>query len=560
MRLIEETREQIRQALREAISRAAEAGELSGALPPQIILEAPKEKAHGAFATNLAMMLAKGERKPPRAVAEAIVKHFPAGGAWVDCLEVAGPGFINFHLKPNWIYRVLPAIQEEGSDFGRSRHGQGKRILVEFVSANPTGPMVIVNARAAAAGDVLCDLLDYAGYGVHREYYVNDAGNQFRNLALAMETRYRQLLGQAAELPEGAYPGEYIIDLAKDLLAAEGGELLSLPQDQRHEIIGRFAVERIVKGQRAILEDYGVRFDRWFHESTIRAEKGPERVIELLRERGYTYAAEGALWFRSTEFGDDKDRVIVKTDGNYTYIVPDIAYHLNKFERGFDTLIDIWGQDHHGYIPRMRAAIQALGYRAESFEVLTNQMVRLVRGGQAVRMSKRKGEFVLMEELLEEVGKDAARYFFLMRSLDAHMDFDLDLAQLQTNDNPVYYVQYAHARICSLIRQAAETGLAVPKAGEVDLSLLRDESEIDLCRKLADLPEEIIGAADSREPQRMTRYLTDLATLFHSFYTRRRVITEDRELTRARLTLVDAARIGIKNVLDLLGVAAPERM
>ncbi|MCL5046788.1 MAG: arginine--tRNA ligase, partial [Actinobacteria bacterium] len=475
--------------------------------------------------------------------------------------------FINFYLDSGWLHQALREILEKGPKFGKTSVGQGKKVLVEFVSANPTGPLVIVQARSGAVGDVLCNLFSWAGFQAHREFYVNDAGNQFQTLARTMEMRIRQQLGEDLELPEQAYPGEYVIDLARDFLAAEAAEgaeaaeaaegkaVLDLTESEQLEKLGRYAVARIVDWQREVLDRYGVHFDRWFSEQHLRDEGWPEKVVEMLREKGHTYESEGALWFRSTDFGDDKDRVLIKSDGNYTYFVPDMAYHLNKFERGYDHVIDILGPDHHGYINRMRAAIQALGYPAERFEVLISQHVRLVRGGETVSMSKRAGQIYALGDLLDEVGKDASRFFFLMRSADSHLDFDLDLAKLQSNENPVFYVQYAHARISSILRQPG-----TEEYFGADFSLLTDESEYDLIRHLAGFPEEIAGAALAREPQRLTRYAAELAGLFHSFYNRCRVLSDDRKLTAARLGLVDATRTVLRSALGILGVSAPERM
>ena len=588
--MIERIKAGLRENLLGALDSARAARVLTLTEKPDVIFEVPKEKAHGELATNLAMTLARPERKSPRAIAEIILKHLSREGTWVARAEVAGPGFINFYLDPGWLHQALRELFQQGPEFGKTSVGQGKKVLVEFVSANPTGPLVIVQARSGAVGDVLCNLFSWAGFVAHREFYVNDAGNQFLTLARTMEIRVRQQLGEELELPEQAYPGEYVIDLARDFLAGDeaaegraqgepmkgqaaalGKAVLDLPEPERLEKLGRYAVSRIVSWQREVLDRYGAHFDRWFSEQKLRDEQWPEKVIAMLREKGRTYETEGALWFRSTDFGDDKDRVLIKSDGNYTYFVPDVAYHLNKFERGYDYVIDILGPDHHGYVSRMRAAIQALGYPADRFEVLISQHVRLMRGGEMVSMSKRAGQIYALGDLLDEVGKDASRFFFLMRSPDSHLDFDLDLAKLQSNENPVFYVQYAHARISSILRQpGTEEYFEVrngPKDGsapspliDADFSLLADESEYDLIRHLASFPEEIVAAALAREPQRLTRYATELAGLFHSFYNRCRVLGDDRQLTAARLGLVDATRSVLRSALGILGVSAPERM
>lgn len=609
--LLEDIKSKLRDALAGALAAAVAAGDLpEGLSAPAFTVEPPRERAHGDFAANLALVLAGAAKRPPRQVAEALVRHWPAEEL-VDRLEVAGPGFINFFLRPGWCSGVVDRILQEGAAYGRSDRGRGLRVQVEFVSANPTGPLNVVNARAAAFGDALANCLEAAGYRVEREFYINDAGAQFGKLALAMEIRARQALGQDAELPEGVYPGEYVAELAREYLAGPEGaaarRILAATHPRRpaagapgnlpaaapqgpapqadsppepgaeepaaapapdeppeltrlREAMGRFAVERIVAGQREVLEHYGVVYDVWYRESDVRAAREPERALEMLRQAGHTYEADGAVWFRSTAFGDDQDRVLVRQNGEMTYFLADIGYHLNKFGRGFHKVIDIWGQDHHGYVLRMKAAMQALGRPPGALEVLITQLVRLVRGGQAVKMSKRRGEFVTMEEFVDEVGRDAARFFFLMRSIDSHMDFDLDLARRQAADNPVYYVQYAHARICSILRQAAGQAVAAPGPGAADPTLLRDPAEDDLLRKLAEFPDEVAQAAEKREPHRLTVYARDLATLFHAFYTRCRVLGEEPPLTAARLALCEAARRVLANALALLGVSAPERM
>lgn len=569
----QEIKKKIVDCLRRAFESARAAGELTAGLnaggsdgsdPPVIGLEKPKDKGHGDWAANLAMALAKAEKKPPRAVAEIILRHLDLTGAWVTRTEIAGPGFINFHLDPAWLGEQTRRILLEGDDYGRSRAGLGQKVIVEFVSANPTGPMVVVQARSGAVGDTLCNLFDAAGYEVWREFYVNDAGNQVHILGRTLEIRIRQQLGETIELPEEAYHGDYVVDLARGYLSEFGADTvrahLAEPEDGRLERLGQWAAERNRSSQERVLLQYGVRFDRWFSERSLRAAGEPERVVNLLTERGHTYEQEGAVWFRSTAFGDDKDRVLRKSGGGYTYVVPDIAYHLNKFARGFTKVIDILGPDHHGYVARMRAALQALGCPAENFEVIISQQVRLLRGGELVSMSKRAGRFIILEDLLEDVGRDAARFFFLMRSPDSHLDFDLDLARTQTNENPVFYVQYAHARICSLLRQEGAAALAASGLNGADFSRLTDPSEIELMDHLSLLPGEIAAAAASREPQRLTRYALELAGSFHAFYNRCRVLTDDIELSHARLALCSAVRTVLRNSLRLLGVSAPERM
>jgi arginyl-tRNA synthetase len=559
VRVIEQIRSQLRQALAEAVNRAVATGELTGPAPGTITLEMPKEKAHGDYATNLAMVMAKPERKAPRAVAEILLKHLPREGTWLEAAEIAGPGFINLSLKSGWIHQVLSAVQAEGESFGRSDHGGGKRILLEYVSANPTGPMVLVQARAGAYGSTLGRVLNAAGYQCNTEFYCNDAGNQVHQLAKSVDLRAHELRGATVEIPEGCYPGEYVIDCAREVLEMDP-DFLAKPEEERLSFLENWAPEYFRSGQEKVLREYGVEFDRWFSERSLRQANKPAELVERLLKANQAYESEGAVWMRTTEYGDDKDRVLVKSDGQYTYFAADACYHMDKYDRGFETLIDILGQDHHGYLGRMKAMVECLGHSRDSLEILFTQMVRLFKDGEEFRMSKRKGNFVLMEDLLEQVSVDAARFFFLMRGPETHMDFDLDLANLKSSDNPVFYVQYAHARICSILRQAEEAGLRVPAAAEANLSLLTDESELELMRRLADFPEEIIGAGDAREPHRLTRYVNDLAAVFHSFYTRCRVVTDDRGLSQSRLVLCDATRTVVRNALNLMGVSAPERM
>ncbi|HLN63136.1 MAG TPA: arginine--tRNA ligase [Symbiobacteriaceae bacterium] len=559
MRVIEQVRAQLRQALTEAIERAVAAGDLTGPAPASIVLEVPKDKAHGEYATNLAMVMAKPERKAPRAVAEAVLKHLKTEGTWIESAEIAGPGFMNIRLKFGWVHQVLPAVQAEGEQFGHSDHGGAKRILLEFVSANPTGPMVLVQARSGAYGSTLARVLNAAGYHCNTEFYVNDAGNQVKLLARSVDLRAQELRGATIEIPEGCYPGDYVIDAAR-LLLEQDPNFLDKPEEERLAFLEKWAPEYFRNGQEEVLRAYGVVFDRWFSERTLRAENKPAELVDRLLKAGQAYEQEGAVWMRTTEYGDDKDRVLVKSGGEYTYFAADACYHMNKYDRGYELLIDILGQDHHGYLGRMKAMVECLGHSKDSLEILFTQMVRLFKDGQEFRMSKRAGNFVLMEDLLEQVPVDAARFFFLTRGADTHMDFDLDLANLKSSDNPVYYVQYAHARICSILRQAQEAGIVVPAAAQAALTLLQDEAEHDLMRKLADFPEEIIAAADAREPHRLTRYVTELATVFHSFYTRCRVVTDDAALTQARLVLCDATRTVLRNALTMMGVGAPERM
>ncbi|HHW18020.1 MAG TPA: arginine--tRNA ligase [Firmicutes bacterium] len=544
-----------------AIARAKDRGDLPGYVAPEIKLETPPRPEQGDFATGVAMAIAREIKSDGRSVAGAIVKNLSLDDSSILRVDIAGPGFINFFLGTDWLERAMARIWKEGPLYGRTGYGQGKRILLEFVSANPTGPLNVVNARAAAVGDCLAALLEASGYSVSREFYVNDAGNQVSLLADSLEARCRQLLGEDAPLPENGYRGEYLIDLARELLASEGQKILELPPEERHERLKSFAVSRMVEKQRKTLLDYGLKYDTWFSEKTLRETGAHRQIVDILREKGYTYEKDGAIWFRSTEFGDDKDRVLVKSDGEITYFVPDLAYHKNKMDRGFDHLIDILGPDHHGYVKRLSGGLKALGYPEDALEVLIVQTVRLVRGKEVVKMSKRGGEFVTMDELLEEVGKDACRFFFLMRSPESHLDFDLDLAKLQSNENPVYYVQYAHARIASIFRQARQEGFVLGSGpNEVRFSLLRDPSEIQLMKALAAFPEEVHEIAEAREPNRLIKYMIDVASLFHSFYTRCRVLGEEKELSAARLYLARLTQVVLANALRMAGISAPESM
>jgi arginyl-tRNA synthetase len=547
--------------LADALRHALDAAGLPA--PTEVQWEIPREARHGDYATNAAMALAREARRPPRKIAEAIVANFPKTPA-VDRLEIAGPGFLNVFLSPRWCADALHGILAAGSEYGRSDAGKGRRVLLEFVSANPTGPLVIVNARAAAVGDALARIFRAQGYAVESQYYVNDAGNQFMALARSVDVRLRQALGEAAELPENAYPGEYLVDLVTEWLAKDPRgmrESAAVPEPERLERLGRRAVAAMVENQRRVLEAYGTRFDHWAHEQRdVRDAGRPREAIDALAAAGHTYEEDGALWFRSTALGDDKDRVLRKSDGELTYFGVDIGFHhFEKFGRA-DHVIDFLGPDHHGYVPRLRAAMQALGHPPETFDVLIVQLVTLLRDGHPVRMSKRRGEFVLMEELLEEVGRDAARFTFLTRRHDSPLEFDLAVATRQSSDNPVFYVQYAHARVASLFKNAADQGVTVPRWAEVDFSPLTLDEEQALVKRLLQYPDLVAGAARAREPHRVAYFLSELAGLFHPYYKAHRVITPDRATTLARLGLCAAVGQVVAGGLELLGVSAPMSM
>lgn len=553
--------EQMNQALKEAILDAiVSAGLAQREEIPAIVLEVPKDKAHGDFATNAAMQLSRIAKKNPRQIAEEILGQLDYGKAGIEKAEVAGPGFINFTLSKSYLYPILLQVYREGENYGRTTLGNGKKVQVEFVSANPTGSLHLGHARGAAVGDALCNVLDFAGYDVTREYYINDAGNQIVNLIKSIEARYRQELGQDVEMPEDGYHGEDIKGFAKELVAEQGDKLLGMPEEERTAFLRKFGLEKELSKIQRDLERFRVRFDVWFSETSLYQDGQVEASLSELREKGQTYEQDGATWLKTTAYGDDKDRVLVKNDGTYTYLTPDIAYHRNKYDRGFDRIINIWGADHHGYIPRVKAAMQAIGKDPEKLTVLIAQMVSLFQDGEKVKMSKRTGKAVTMVDLMDEVGVDPIRYFFTMRSMDSHLDFDMDLAISTSNENPVYYVQYAHARICSIFRQAEEQGIQIPAAENVNLSKLTAEHEYDLLRKLGELPEEINVAAENYAPHRLVRYVYELAALFHSYYRAERVITEDGEQTAARLVLLGGVRTVLANVLRLIGVSAPEKM
>lgn len=535
----------------ESVKEAIYNEELELEKVPQVEIEVPREKEHGDYATNIAMNLASEAGMNPRKIAEIIVNNFES--EVTEDINIAGPGFINFKLKNAWLFNNLKIITERGEDYGKIDAGLNKKVQIEFVSANPTGPLHVGHSRGAVVGDVLASIMETAGYNVEKEYYINDAGNQMDILAQSTLLRYRELLGEKITMPEDVYAGDYIIEIARDLHKEYGDKLMEKEEGERLEICREYAYQEMLDNIENDLENFGIEFDSWFSERSLHPDK-IQHAIDVLDEKGYIYKKEDALWFKSTEFGDDKDRVIIKSDDNPTYLAADMAYHLDKLERGFDQLINVWGADHHGYIPRMEAVIEAFGYDPEMLEVIVVQMVSLLRNGEKMQMSKRAGSFVTMNEVNEEVGIDAARYYYVMRSTDSHLDFDLELAKEESSDNPVYYVQYAHARIHSILDNAEL------EADDENLDLLTHEAEIDLMKMLAKLPEEIKLCAESRQPHHLTTYAYDLATTFHSFYNNCRVNTDNKKLARARLYLVNAARQVLKNVLTILGISAPEQM
>ncbi|WP_458411632.1 arginine--tRNA ligase [Schinkia sp. CFF1] len=556
MNIVEQVKDRLKEEIKAAVIKAGLASE---AEIPEVILELPKDKAHGDYATNMAMQLARIAKKAPRAIAEDLVNHFDKTKASIEKIEIAGPGFINFYMNNSYLTDLIPTILKAEAEYGKTNTGNGLKVQVEFVSANPTGDLHLGHARGAAVGDSLCNILDKAGYNVEREYYINDAGNQIHNLALSVEARYRQALGQDAAMPEDGYYGADIIEIGKKLAAEEGDGLLQKDEKERYKYFRQYGLELELAKLRNDLKQFRVEFDNWFSETSLYENGKIDIALDTLRSKGELFEEEGATWFRSTTYGDDKDRVLIKSDGSYTYLTPDIAYHQDKLKRGFEKLINIWGADHHGYIPRMKAAIQALGYNADTLEVEIIQMVNLFQNGEKMKMSKRTGKAVTLRELMEEVGIDAMRYFFAMRSADSHLDFDMDLAVSKSNENPVYYAQYAHARICSMLRQGEEQNLTYE--GELDLSYIQAEKEIDLLKKMGEFPEAVAEAAEKRMPHRITNYVNELASALHSFYNAEKVINLDElEKSKARLALVKAVQITLKNALDLVGVSAPEKM
>jgi len=554
------TLEQVISRLKNEIEAAVlKAGLATEEQLPQVVLESPKDKAHGDFSTNMAMQLARVAKKAPRMIAEELIKTFDQSKASIQKVEIAGPGFINFYMDNSYLTDLIPTIIKSGNEYGQTNFGNGEKILVEFVSANPTGDLHLGHARGAAFGDSLCNILDKAGYEVTREYYINDAGNQINNLTFSVEARYMQALGMDKEMPADGYHGSDIIEIGKTLAAEFGDRYVNEPEEARYKFFREYGLKLEMEKLQRDLRNFRVEFDVWYSETSLYQNGKVLEALDDLKQRGETYEEEGATWFRSTTYGDDKNRVLIKSDGSYTYLTPDIAYHRDKLSRGADKLIDILGADHHGYIPRMKAAIQALGYNADTLEVEIIQMVQLYQDGEKVKMSKRTGKAVTLRDLMEEVGTDATRYFFAMRGCDSHLDFDMDLAVSKSNENPVYYSQYAHARVCSILRQGEEMGIVYN--GEADYSLVSSEKEYELLKKLGEFPATVSLAASKRTPHHITNYVFELAGTFHSFYNAEKVLdAENVEKSKARLALMKAVQATLQNALALVGVSAPEKM
>lgn len=550
----------LRELLARAIEKAAKGGELKVTDLPPLLLEPPKQKELGDLATNVALIWAKEQRKSPPAIAGAILKNLEDPDGILARAEVAGPGFLNFSFSPRFCYERLRAV-EDGRELEVDL-GRGEKVQVEFASANPTGPLHVGHGRVAVIGDVLARLFEAAGFAVEREYYVNDTGRQIEQLGLSIYLRYRELHGETIAFPEEGYPGDYVRELAAEVKRRWGERFLAEKREDAVQFLSGFGGESLLGAIRGDLADFGITFDSFVSEKGLRERKEVERTIELLRSRGLLYREEGAEWFRATAYGDDKDRTVVKSDGELTYFASDIAYHRNKFERGFKKLINVWGADHHGYVNRLKAAVKALGYDPEILRVVLVQMVHLTRGGEPVRMGKRLGEFVTLREVVEEVGKDAARFFFLMRKSDSHLDFDLELAKKESSENPVFYVQYAHARIASIFEQARRSGIDVEavRSKGVMLERLERAEEMELIKRVIQCPEAIEESVRELEPHRLAFYLLELAGEFHRYYNRFRVLSNDGELTRARLVLLRNVQKVVRRGLHLLGVEAPSRM
>ncbi len=559
--LVSKNKSQIESILLDAAKRAMQKGDLPECELSPFKVEVPADRKNGDYAVNAAMVWARGFKSNPRAIAETLMANADFGGTYIEKHEIAGPGFINLFLSDKYYAGIVADVIEKGSDYGKSDFGEGKKVLVEFVSANPTGPMHIGNARGGALGDCLAAVLEAAGYYTEREFYINDAGNQINKFGLSLSLRYQQLYTDGIEMPEDSYHGEDIIAHAKAFAEINGDKFISCDEDTRRKALVEFALPKNIQGLQDDLRKYRIEYNTWFKESTLHNNGEAARIIELLKQSGHTYTQEDALWFKATDFGCDKDFVLVRANGVPTYVVPDIAYHYNKLEvRKFDKAIDILGADHHGYVPRLKAALTALGVDADRLDVVLMQMVRLVRDGEVIKASKRSGKAITLVTLLDEVPIDAARFFFNLREPNSHFDFDLDLAVSESNSNPVYYVQYAYARICSILRNLAESGTDKRDCTIEELSLLKEPEERELIIHISEMTNEIIQSAKTYDPARITHYVNELATKFHKFYAACRVKGDNEALTQARLNLCFVTGIVIKNVLDMLKIDAPEKM
>lgn len=550
----------IQKIIQYAAETAHRKGDLPSSVYPEFSIDEPKIEAHGDFSTNIAMVMASAQKLPPRKVAEIILKYLSDPEHIIAKTEIAGPGFINIFIHPAAWLPALRMVHEQGARFGAADMGQGKRIQVEFVSANPTGPLHVGHGRGAAVGDSVANILSFCGYDVQREYYINDSGRQIRTLGRSVFLRYQQLFGEDIAFPQDCYQGDYIVDIATEIKKAKGNSLLDQSDDNAIGYCARYAADVILADIKKDLIAFGVIHDNWFSEQSLFDSGHVDQVLNEFKKNKIIYEKDGALWFSTSRFGDEKDRVVVRNNGLTTYFASDIAYHHDKFKRGFERVIDVWGADHHGYIPRMTASIQASGYSRDHFKVILVQLVNLLRGGQPVAMSTRSGEFVTLKDVIHEVGRDAARFIFLTRHYESPLDFDLELAKQKTNDNPVYYVQYVHARIASIARKGMEKGIPAAQWDADTLSRLTEAEEIQLMKAIARYPETVSSSAAHLEPHRITFYLMNLAACFHAYYNKHRVLVDDPTLTRGRLYLVLAVQKVISNGLALLGVSAPQKM
>lgn len=558
--IIANAKDDIKEIVMNSLGRLVSEGKIPAEPVPAFTIEIPNDKSHGDFSCNAALVSTKVFKQNPRNIANLIMENAVLEGTVFEKIEVAGPGFLNFFVGRNWFAETVNTVLNEKENYGKTEDGKGKRVLVEFVSANPTGPMHIGNARGGALGDCLASLLQYAGYYVEREFYINDAGNQINKFGLSLDLRYRQHFGDNVEMPEDSYHGQDIIDHAENFAKLYGDKYMNVSEEERRKALVDYALPINVKGLETDLLKYRIKYDTWFKESDLHNNGAVNEIIELLKKSGYTYEKDGALWFKSTELGDDKDRVLIRDNGIPTYFVPDIAYHYNKLvKRKFDIAIDILGADHHGYIPRMKAALTALGIEASKLEAVICQMVRLVRNGETVKLSKRSGKAITLTTLLDEIPMDAARFFFNLRDANTHFDFDLDLAVEESSKNPVYYVQYAHARICRILEKLKEEGVAYKQLSENQL-IYTEPSEIELIRHIATLPDTISEAAKERNPSDITKYLTELAQHFHKFYDSCPIKGAEEQILQSRLSLCIAAKTVLKNLLDMLKIEAPEKM
>ncbi|MBD8974723.1 MAG: arginine--tRNA ligase [Clostridiales bacterium] len=559
--LVKETQKELREKILDALGRAVANGELPAEPLPAFNIEKPANSANGDFSSNIALAGAKAFKKAPRMIAQSIADNIDLEDTLFEKVEIAGPGFLNFYLSQRYYSEIVKDVITRGEDYGASNFGKGKKVLVEFVSANPTGPMHIGNARGGAIGDCLAAVLEKAGYNVSREFYVNDAGNQIEKFATSLEVRYLQLYKDGIEMPEDAYKGADITEHAKSFAAEYGDKYVEAESGERRKALVDFALPKNIAGLERDLLQYRIKYDNWFKESTLHADGSVTKIIEKFKELGVTYEQDGALWFKASEFGNDKDVVLIRANGIPTYIVPDIAYHYNKLvTRGYDKAVDVLGADHHGYVPRMKAALSALGIDENRLDCVIMQMVRLVRDGETIKLSKRSGKAITLTTLLDEIPIDAARFFFNLREPNSHFDFDLDLAAQETSQNPVYYVQYAHARICSILKKAQSSGITLRTPTDEELDLLNSPEETELIRHLSSLTDEVITAAKTYDPARITHFVIELATLFHKFYNAQRVIADDEGLMQARLYLCVAVKDTIKNILTMLKISAPESM